>query len=138
VIHLPPQSLVRHRLMRRRRAPLQRRATRADRWCCSRRRRRPEESDVTRVRREKRSFVLQHQFKIPVWWRRTVLPSLPWVVCFLSGKAWKSLTSSTTKGLFGPPWSHDRKSVQKKERKTTDNPREGWEDGTPRTHEASS
>ena len=22
--------------------------------------------------------------KIPVWWRRTVLPSLPWVVCFLS------------------------------------------------------
>ena len=35
MIHLPPQSLVRHRLMRRRRAPLQRRATRADRWCCS-------------------------------------------------------------------------------------------------------
>ena len=23
-------------------------------------------------------------FKIPVWWRRAVLPSLPWVVCFLS------------------------------------------------------
>ena len=22
--------------------------------------------------------------KIPVWWRRAVLPSLPWVVCFLS------------------------------------------------------
>jgi len=21
---------------------------------------------------------------IPVWWRRAVLPSLPWVVCFLS------------------------------------------------------
>ena len=27
-----------------------------------------------------------------------------------SSKAWKSLTSSTTKGLFGPP-SHERKSV---------------------------
>jgi len=23
-------------------------------------------------------------FKIPVWWRRAVLPSLPWAVCFLS------------------------------------------------------
>ena len=22
--------------------------------------------------------------KIPVWWRRAVLPSLPWVVCFIS------------------------------------------------------
>ena len=22
--------------------------------------------------------------KIPVWWRRAVLPSLPWLVCFLS------------------------------------------------------
>ena len=23
-------------------------------------------------------------FKIPAWWRRAVLPSLPWAVCFLS------------------------------------------------------
>ena len=30
------------------------------------------------------SFSPTPLLKIPVWWRRAVLPSLPWVVCFLS------------------------------------------------------
>ena len=38
--------------------------------------------------------------KIPVWWRRTVLPSLPWVVCFLSfflhwARDWRALALNT-------------------------------------------
>ena len=33
-----------------------------------------------------------------------------------------------------PPPHRDFKQQQKKERKKTDNPREGWEDGTPPPH----
>ena len=36
-------------------------------------------------------------FKIPVWWRRAVLPSLPWVVRFLSlpwARDWRALTGT--------------------------------------------
>ena len=29
-------------------------------------------------------YLFIYLLKIPVWWRRAVLPSLPWVVCFLS------------------------------------------------------
>ena len=38
------------------------------------------------VRRILEESLAQHwaRVKIPVWWRRAVLPSLPWVVCFLS------------------------------------------------------
>ena len=44
--------------------------------------------------------------KIPVWWRRAVLPSLPWVVCFLSFFS-RLARTSTTKGTAdnGPLWA---------------------------------
>ena len=49
------------------------------------------------------SRVRSAALKIPVWWRRAVLPSLPWVVCFLSffALAPKGGRSRESKGSAG-------------------------------------
>ena len=58
--------------------------------CCRANRRETAKRDRKR-RTPKGGRRLAHHtplLKIPVWWRCTVLPSLPWVVCFLSFFLW--------------------------------------------------
>ena len=66
--------------------------------------------------------------------RRAVLPSLPWVVCCLSFFLLYALP------VVGPRRAEQslrrarRQALPGLSRKKTDNPREGWEDGTPPPH----
>ena len=65
------------------------------------------------------SFFLTPNLKIPVWWRRAVLPSLPWVICsfFLlhtvRGVVWSPHTDPV---LAGEPHSAPRHSPRCKAR----------------------
>ena len=60
----------------------------AARWHegCSEKRRETAKRDTKRQTPQGGRRLAHHTplLKIPVWWRRAVLPSLPWVVCFLS------------------------------------------------------
>ena len=53
---------------------------------CSEKRRETAKRDTKRQTPQGGRRLAHHTplLKIPVWWRRAVLPSLPWVVCFLS------------------------------------------------------
>ena len=82
------------------------------------------------------------ELKIPAWWRNAVLPSLPWLVCFLSVSANSRQPRAQCRerelcarqslllvSLLLPylRFIEDETGATKKKENTS--PREGWEDG---------
>ena len=65
--------------------------------------------------------------KIPVWWRRAVLPSLPWVVCFLSFFRLDTGANWRVNHLLALGFRDDFPAsvLRKKERKRTTQGRDG-------------
>ena len=90
----------------------------------------------SRATRKKKLSVVQHQLKIPVV--AAYRPPIPPLGCLFSfWKGLEELDVEHDEGTVRPAVVPRPEERTKERKKKTDNPREGWEDGTPRTHEAS-